>query len=550
MIDGIKIFIGFIGGLALFIYGMDIMSNGFQRAAGEKMSSLLSMATSNKLLAVFVGAIATALVQSSSATTVMVVGFVNAGLMNLAQSVGIIMGANIGTTITSWIVSSSEWSTFLKPTTIAPLTVAIGVGFKFITKNDKTRRICDILIGFGILFIGMNNMSGAVKGLRDAPQIVSMFQSFGTNPILGVLAGVFVTFLVQSSSASVGILQSMTAQGLVPFSAAVYIIMGQNIGTCITAIISSIGASKNAKAASYIHLLFNIIGSVLFTILAIIYFNTAGSELALKIVPTITTISIIHTVFNLSNTAMLYPFSNKIVNLAKKMAKIDENDNENIEVTNEVHLDERLLETPSIAFELIDDEILKLGSFTKEIVNYAGKSITESKDKYFNKVNETELKINEKEKELVIFITSAIKRKVTAEERERSTGYLHVLSDLERIGDHSVNISESTQYLTKYNTTLSSKAISEINDLIDTTTRCLEKAIESFRNSSAILATETCELENEIDNIVDRLRNEHISRLTDNKCSPQAGIIYWDILSNFERISDHARNIAEIQLKK
>ncbi len=548
MIDGIKIFISFIGGLALFIYGMEIMSKGFQASAGEKLSGLISAATSSKLLAVIVGATATVLVQSSSATTVMVVGFVNAGLMSLAQSVGIIMGANIGTTVTSWIVSSEEWTTFLKPTTLAPLIVAFGVFIRLLSKNAKTKDACNILIGFGVLFIGMSSMSSAVKVLRDAPQIVSMFQTFGTNPILGVLAGVFVTFLVQSSSASVGILQSMTAQGLVPYAAAVYIIMGQNIGTCITAIISSIGASKNAKAASYIHLLFNIIGSVIFTILAIIYFNTYGSKFAATIVPTMTTISIIHTIFNLTNTAMLYSFSDKIVALAKKMAKID--DSETDELPKEVHLDERLLETPTIAFELIDDEILKLSNLASDIVTFAGKSITESKDKYFNKVNDVELKINETEKELVVFITKAIKRNITSEEHEKSTDYLHILSDLERIGDHSVNIAESAQFLTTYNTTLSEQAISEINNLIETATKCLSSAIMSFKESSVILASETCELESEIDNIVDNLRSDHVERLTKNECSPQAGIIYWDILSNFERISDHARNIAEIQLKK
>ncbi len=548
MIDGIKIFISFIGGLALFIYGMEIMSKGFQASAGEKLSTLLSIATSSKLLAVFVGAAATVLVQSSSATTVMIVGFVNAGLMNLTQSVGVIMGANIGTTVTSWIVSSEEWTTFLKPTTLAPLIVASGVFIRLITKRSKTKDICNILIGFGILFIGMSSMSGAVKGLRDAPQIVTMFQTFGTNPILGVLAGVLVTFLVQSSSASVGILQSMTAQGLVPYAAAVYIIMGQNIGTCITAIISSIGASKNAKAASYIHLLFNIIGSVVFTIIAIIYFNTFGKSFASSIVPAMTTISIIHTIFNFTNTAMLYPFSDKIVTLAKKMAKIEDETSD--ELPKEVHLDERLLETPSIAFELIDDEILKLSNLASDIVTFAGKSITESKDKYFNKVNNTELKINETEKELVVFITKAIKENLTSEEHDRSTDYLHILSDLERIGDHSVNIAESTQFLTTYNTSLSEQATSEINSLIEITTKCLSTSIKSFKESSVILATETCELESEIDNIVDKLRNDHIERLSKNECSPQAGIIYWDILSNFERISDHARNIAEIQLKK
>ncbi len=552
MIDGIKMFISFIGGLALFIYGMEVMSTGFQKAAGEKMSFLLGKATSSKLLAVLVGATATAIVQSSSATTVMVVGFVNAGVMSLTQTVGIIMGANIGTTVTSWIISASEWTVFLKPTTIAPLAVALGVGYKFTTKDQTRRIICDIFIGFGILFVGMSTMSSAMKPLRDSPQIISMFQTFGTKPLLGVLAGVIVTFLVQSSSASVGILQSMALQGLVPYSAAVYIIMGQNIGTCFTALISSIGASKNAKAASYVHLLFNVIGSAVFTIIAIIYFKTFGSGIALLIIPA-TTISIIHTVFNLANTAMLYPFSNQIVFLAKKMAKIDDEEEvkakEN-EALSVVKLDERLLETPTIAFDMIEEEVLKVGHLSENIVHYAGKTITESKDKYSHLVSKCEENINTNHEKLISFITEAIQRKITGREREICTNYLYVLNNLERVGDHAVNIAESYKYLDKYETKFSDEAIDEINNLLNRTIECLNVSLLSFKDSSVIAATNTCQIENDIDKIVDKLRKEHVDRLTNNTCTPQAGIVYWDLLSNFERISDHARNIAELQIKE
>ena len=266
----------FAGGLGMFIYGMQIMSQGLENAAGNKMKSLLEVLTKNKFLGVALGALITAVIQSSSATTVMVVGFVNAGIMNLAQAMGVIMGANIGTTITGWIVSMGEWAAFLKPSTIAPIAIAIGVVVMMVGKRRATKDVASIVVGFGLLFIGIDNMSGAMSGLKEVPAFTNLFVSLGSNPILGILIGAGVTAIIQSSSASVGILQSLAVAGLIPFNSAVYIIMGQNIGTCVTAMLSSMGAKKNAKTAALMHLLFNIIGTVIFSIAAIVFFQVVN----------------------------------------------------------------------------------------------------------------------------------------------------------------------------------------------------------------------------------------------------------------------------------
>ncbi len=303
----LDIIIPFVGGLALFIYGMQIMAQGLQNAAGNKMKQLLKALTQNKIMGVLLGAIVTAIIQSSSATTIMVVGFVNAGLMDLTQSMSVIMGANIGTTVTGWLVSSVEWAKFLSPAVIAPVVVMIGVILMITAKNISHKEISSIVIGFGILFIGIEMMSDAVYPLRESEIFKTLFMTLGENPILGILTGAAVTAIIQSSSASVGILQTLAASGLVPFHAAVYIIMGQNIGTCITAMLSAIGASRNAKCASYMHLLFNIIGTVLFSIVSIAYFKIINPTMGFGPISQ-TEISVVHTVFNIATTILLFPF--------------------------------------------------------------------------------------------------------------------------------------------------------------------------------------------------------------------------------------------------
>ena len=316
----VNIIVPFVGGLGMFIYGMQIMAQGLENAAGNKMKTLLEILTKNKLLGVLLGAAITAVIQSSSATTVMVVGFVNAGIMNLTQAMGVIMGANIGTTVTGWLVSSVEWAKFLSPSTLAPIAIMIGVIVMLTGKRYATKEISNIIIGFGLLFVGISTMSSAVEPLQDSAVFRSVFTTLGANPFLGILAGTGVTAIIQSSSASVGILQSLAAAGLVPFNAAIYIIMGQNIGTCVTALLSSIGAKRNAKTAAFMHLLFNVIGTVIFSVGAIIFFQVINPAAGLGQI-TQTEISLVHTIFNIGTTVLLFPASGRLLSLQRKSAE-------------------------------------------------------------------------------------------------------------------------------------------------------------------------------------------------------------------------------------
>ena len=346
--DYAGIIIPFAGGLGMFIYGMQIMAQGLENAAGSRMKSLLEALTRNKLMGVLLGAVITAVIQSSSATTVMVVGFVNAGIMNLSQAMGVIMGANIGTTVTGWLVSSVEWAKFLSPANLAPVAVILGVVLMLAGKRRSTKDISSIVIGFGILFIGISTMSSAVSPLEESEGFRNIFTALGHNPFMGIIAGALVTAVIQSSSASVGILQSLAAAGLVPFNAAVYIIMGQNIGTCVTAIISSVGAKKAAKTAAIMHLLFNIIGTIIFSIVAIVFFQVINPEMGMGLI-TQTEISSVHTIFNIGTTLLLFPVSDWIIRLAKKLQKEDEPAADESRVL----LDERMLETPAIALQTV-----------------------------------------------------------------------------------------------------------------------------------------------------------------------------------------------------
>ena len=362
----LDILIPFVGGLGMFIYGMQIMAQGLENAAGSKMKSILEVLTKNKLMGVFLGAAITAVIQSSSATTVMVVGFVNAGIMNLTQAMGVIMGANIGTTVTGWLVSSVEWAEFLSPAKIAPIAVMIGVIIMLTGKRRSSKEIASIIVGFGLLFIGISSMSSAVEPLQESEGFVNLFVTLGRNPVLGILAGTFVTAVIQSSSASVGILQSLAAAGLVPFNTAIYIIMGQNIGTCVTAILSSLGAKKNAKTAALMHLLFNVMGTVLFSVVAIVYFQVLNPMAGTGTI-TQTQISTVHTFFNIATTVLLFPVSNWIIKLAKKIGGVKEDEADRSKVL----LDERMLETPSIALQSVINETIRMGEIVRESLNVA-----------------------------------------------------------------------------------------------------------------------------------------------------------------------------------
>ena len=530
--------LSFIGGLGLFIYGMNVMGEGLQKAAGNRLKKLLGVLTNNRFLGVLVGVGITAIMQSSSATTVMVVGFVNASLMSLSQAVGVIMGANIGTTVTAWIVSLGEWSKFLQPSTIAPITIIIGVVMLFFSSKERTRQLGGILFGFGVLFLGLDIMGGAVKPLSALPQFKSAFMKMGGNPVLGVLTGAVVTAVIQSSSASVGILQTLAAASLVPWSAAVYIIMGQNIGTCITAMLSAIGATKNGKRAAAIHLLFNIIGSVFFSIVAVIYFkgiNVASGEVLI----TMTQISIVHTVFNILNTLLLFPFADKIVSLAERLVG-------GVEpvVAELVHLDDRILETPSFAIQNVIKEVSRMGELSALNLKTAVEALLEQNAEKIQDVFEREQVINRLQYGINNYMVKISNTPVSEYEHKVITGLFHTVSDIERVGDHADNVAELAEAAIKDGLVFSDVARGEIEEMAAVTEQSFRYALEAIETNSIQSAEKVIEAEKKVNETEKRLRDRHIKRLTEERCTSLAGITFLDLVSNLERVSDHAANIA------
>ncbi|MDR1689198.1 MAG: Na/Pi cotransporter family protein [Clostridiales bacterium] len=540
-IDIIKQVFSFLGGLGLFLYGMHVMSVGLQKAAGNKMKQLLAALTKNKFFGVLVGTLVTSIIQSSSATTVMVVGFVNAGLMNLTQSVGIIMGANIGTTVTAWLVASAEWLQFFNPVFLAPLAVAVGAGFLLFASKDRTKHIGEIIVGFGVLFVGMSTMSNVLSIYRDSEVFRNVFITLGRNPLLGLLAGTVVTGIIQSSSASVAILQSVAMSGFVPFGAAVYIIMGQNIGTCVTAILSSIGASRNAKAASYIHLIFNILGSIIFTVIAVVYFkifNTVIAELPISA----TQISIIHSMFNIINTVLLYHFSNQLIALAKRLAwgKVQET-----EEISAVHLDERILDTPYFAIQNTVKEIVRLGDMVNVSLKLAAETLADRDTSKIQTILTREEDVDTLTRLIASYLVKLSSRELNEQESTMVTSLINIINNIERVGDHCENMAELAQFYIDENVILSDTAHGELKQVMDATLICYEAAIKAFEQNDVKAAESVAKLEDEVDRLEALYREAHIDRLKAGVCTPTGGVFLLDALTNLERIGDHALNISE-----
>lgn len=535
-----NIIIPFAGGLGMFIYGMQIMAQGLENAAGNKMKSLLEVLTRNKFMGVVLGAAITAVIQSSSATTVMVVGFVNAGLMNLAQAMGVIMGANIGTTVTGWLVSSVEWAQILSPSKLAPVAVIVGVIVMLTGKRRSTKDISAIIIGFGLLFIGITMMSDAVEPLQEYEGFVNLFVTLGKSPVLGILAGAVVTAIIQSSSASVGILQSLAAAGLVPFSAAIYIIMGQNIGTCVTAILSSLGAKKNAKTAALMHLLFNVIGTLLFSAAAIIYYELLNPQAGLGSI-TQTQISLVHTVFNIGTTVLLFPASGLIIKLSKKIGNVREDEQER----GKVLLDDRLLETPGIALQSTLNEAIRMGELVQETLEIARNILFTKSEEDIEKLKEDEDTVDKMCAGITEYTIKLGAMQISEREHQTVSHLLQVLSDIERVSDYCENISEYAETLIEKKVSFSDIAKEHMDEMMSETIDSYRYAMEAFKENSQEKALKVIEKETKIDELEIRLRAKHIARLADNKCSTEAGIVFLDALVGLERISDHARNIAE-----
>ena len=538
--DYVSIILPFIGGLGMFIYGMQIMAQGLENAAGSKMKSLLEVLTKNKFFGVLLGAFITAVIQSSSATTVMVVGFVNAGIMNLTQAMGVIMGANIGTTVTGWLVSSVEWAKALSPANIAPVAVMSGVIVMLTGKRRSTKDISSIIVGFGILFIGITTMSDAVEPLQQSEAFCNLFVTLGHSPFLGIVAGALVTAVIQSSSASVGILQSLAAAGLVPFNAAVYIIMGQNIGTCVTAIMSSIGAKKTAKTAAVMHLLFNIIGTIIFSVVAIVFFKVINPGFGEGLI-TQTEISTVHTIFNIGTTILLFPVSDWIIKLAKKLEREDSDDVDE----GQVLLDDRMLETPSIALQSTVSEMVRMGHVVRGTMNRTRDVLITKKREEIEKIREEETIADGLCKGITEYAIKLNTLSINEKEHQEVASILQIVSDIERVSDYCENISEFAENLKDQKASFSEIAREEIQQMEDVCIDCFRYAIEALEERSKEKAMKVIEKESQADELEIALRTAHMKRLARNECSTESGIVFLDALVCLERISDHARNIAE-----
>ena len=543
-----SIVIPFIGGLAMFIYGMNIMADGLQHAAGSKMKKILEVLTQNKLMGIALGALVTAIIQSSSATTVMVVGFVNAGLMNLTQAISVIMGANIGTTITGWLVSAGEWAKMFSPSTLAPIAVMVGVIITLVGKRQQSKDVAGIIIGFGILFIGMNTMSDAVYPLRESEVFKTAFISMGSNPFLGILVGAGVTAIIQSSSASQGILLSLASAGLVPTNAAVFIIMGQNIGTCVTAILSSVGASKNAKCVGTMHLTFNIAGTIIFSILAMFLFARLDPSYGEGII-NMTQISFIHTVFNVGTTIILMPFSGYIIKFAMKVngLKAVETKSDEAEL---VHLDKRMMSTPSVAVEGAKLETIRLGRIARENLSLALSTLSDHDEEKMADVKQREFVIDKLCDNISKYLIDLCMLHLSDKDNEMVTSLLNTVSDMERVGDHAENIVELAEEMKQEGISFSDTALEELNEMSTTTLGAYDNAVKALELDDITYAVKTSFLEDQVDAMEKKLRAGHIERLSNAECSVNAGIHFIDLLGNLERVSDHAMNIAQVVLNE
>ena len=545
--DYVSIILPFIGGLGMFIYGMQIMAQGLENAAGSKMKSLLEVLTKNKFFGVLLGAFITAVIQSSSATTVMVVGFVNAGIMNLTQAMGVIMGANIGTTVTGWLVSSVEWAKALSPANIAPVAVMIGVIVMLTGKRRSTKDISSIIVGFGILFIGITTMSDAVEPLQQSEAFCNLFVTLGHSPFLGIVAGALVTAVIQSSSASVGILQSLAAAGLVPFNAAVYIIMGQNIGTCVTAMISGIGASKNARRAALVHLYFNIIGTAVFmivfyTVNGFIHFDFLdGAASAMGI-------AVVHSAFNVASTILLLPFSKVLVKLAT-LTIPDEQEKElaaGIAAGEEEFrlLDPRFLETPGYAVEQCRLVTTHMAQTAREGFLKAMELLDSYDQEKADQVAAIEDLVDKYEDHLGTYMVKVGSQQLSKNDSHTVSLLLHCIGDFERISDHAMNLMTAAKEMHDKNMEFSKKAEEELKVFLNAVTEILDLSVTAFENNDVKKASLVEPLEEVIDDLNTCVKANHIKRLQKGKCTIEQGFVLSDISTNLERVSDHCSNIA------
>ena len=531
-----------IGGLSLFLFGMNLMGASLEKRAGGSLKALLGKLTSRKILGFLTGLGVTAVIQSSSATTVMVVGFVNSGLLSLHQAISVIMGANVGTTVTAWILSLTGLDSgnffvqLLKPTSFTPILALIGVGLTMMAKSDKKKDVGMILLGFAVLMFGMDTMSGAVEGLKDVPEFQSVLLMF-TNPILGVLAGAALTAIIQSSSASVGILQALSATGQVTYGAAIPIIMGQNIGTCVTAMISSVGANKNAKRAAVVHLMFNIIGTavwlaVFYGINSVVHFAFVSQSIDQL------GIAVVHTAFNVLCTILLFPFSGLLEKLSCRLVP-DAKAPEQIQI-----LDERLLGSPSVALVRCQEVAETMARISMDALKTGCQLLKEYDVKGAQAVRETEQEADQYEDMLGTYLVKMGRSNLSKTDSQQVSKLLHIIGDFERISDHAVNLVESAEEMQSKGLSFSVYAKKELEILTAAVSEIMDMSLEAFLKNDPVLAAKVEPLEEVVDTLKEQLRNRHILRLQKGECTIELGFVWSDLLTNLERVADHCSNIA------
>ncbi len=522
-----------VGGLGLFIYGMRIMGEGLQKTAGNRLKRFLEVLTTNRILGVLVGVFVTAITQSSSATTVMVVGFVNAGLMTLKQAVGIIMGANIGTTVTAQLIA-------FKLTDYALPSIGIGVALYLFSSKRSYKYIGQVLLGFGLLFLGMDTMKHAMKPLSKMPEFKATMANFSKNPLLGVLVGFVMTSIVQSSSATIGILQALAANNLVSIYVALPILFGDNIGTCVTALLSSIGTSITARRAAIIHLIFNIIGTIIFLVLLPVIIPVVLSS---SINP-VRQIANAHTMFNVANTILQLPFAGLLVFLAKRIIPGEEKAVEK----RIIYLDKRFLETPSIAFTQAKKELHRMGVLAEENFKTSIELFLNFDERKMKEFYEKEEVINFLEREITGFLAELSRTSITDKQSKKITGFLNTANDIERVGDHAKNIVELAQFKYDNNLPFSDTAIAELKEMFNKVEEIYSVSLNALEKEDRHIAEQVLKHEDVVDEMEKHLRSNHIDRLNSGKCFPASGVIFLDVISNLERIGDHSYNIAQTVL--
>lgn len=531
-----------IGGLALFLFGMNLMGDALEKRAGNQLKNILEKLTASRWKGFLLGAGVTAIIQSSSATTVMVVGFVNSGIMNLKQAIGIIMGANVGTTITAWILSltgiesSNIWIRLLKPTSFTPILALIGLILIMRKKNSKGADTGMVLLGFAVLMYGMDAMSAAVSPLKDVPEFQNILTMF-SNPILGVAAGAVLTGIIQSSSASVGILQALASTGAINYGSVIPIVMGQNIGTCVTAMISSVGTNKNAKRTAVVHLIFNVIG----TFVWLTIFCAANHFIDFAFVKDSASefgIAVMHTAFNILCTALLFPFANQLEKLACFIVK-DSEEEESLQL-----LDERLMTTPAIAIDRCKKVALSMLDKSMTGVKEACDILNKFDTKILERVTEKEVEVDNYEDKLGTYLVKMSGQSLSEDDGKKVSELLHIIGDVERISDHSVGIAKSAEEMKDKKIQFSNSAAEEVKVMMKAVEDIMEQASVALRDNDQEAALRVEAMEEVIDHLQRKIKNRHIDRLKQGKCTIEQGFIMSDVITSLERISDHCSNIA------